>query len=734
MKAQEGALVLEILKQENNLSMSLFESAQLASTIRHYSQWPVSFTEINKFCLETNSVLNKAAKPNFSGIDLNNDLKKSGQLLWDHLLSRSVKERLKNASGHDLTLFLDEELIHIPWEILYDGQDFLCLKFNLGRLVRTREQLNPIKYRSIHSSLKMLVLANPNSDLKSAYLEGLGIKNQFDRKAKEIKIDFKSTYIDTLYVKKNLRDYDIVHFAGHCEYDDADPDRTGWVLSDGRLTALDIVALGESTSLPSLVFSNSCNSAKVSRGLVQKGYQEKTYSLASAFLFSGVRHYIGTTWKIEDPVSYIFAKEFYQQLIKGGSVGSCVRQARLALAKETAFSGLAWANYLLYGDPNFALFSKDTKAQAAKPRKKIILSKKIIRNILLGFSILALGACLYLFLPSLNPSTYFLFNQANKLFTKGKNEEVISAAAQIIARDPLFLKAYPLIADAYQRRGEPENALKYYFDYAMYSQKKQDKHHLACAYTAIGWVYQGIGEYAKAFDFYNQAITLAVETKDKLNEAVALRKLAVWYIDKEDYDKALELLTKSSEINRERQNFSAHKYNLACDYFDIGFLFSDKNDFSTAREFYRKSQQLFEQLKAKAELSDYYFNLGEIYLFEKQYQKALDCYKRGLSIDQAHNNKPSIAGDYNMIGELYMEIGNLDEAESYFNQALSIAREIKAPLEQAASYYNFGFLYKQKRQALKAREYLRQAQAIYRAKDLPAYQKIKQEFPGLDNP
>jgi len=51
----------------------------------------------------------------------------------------------------------------------------------------------------------------------------------------------------------------------------------------------------------------------------------------------------------------------------------------------------------------------------------------------------------------------------------------------------------------------------------------------------------------------------------------------VWYLDKEDPDRALELLTQSSEITGIR-NRTRYAYNLACDYFDIGLVFTDKDD------------------------------------------------------------------------------------------------------------------------------------------------------------
>jgi len=276
------------------------------------------------------------------------------------------------------------------------------------------------------------------------------------------------------------------------------------------------------------------------------------------------------------------------------------------------------------------------------------------------------------------------------------------------------------------------NAIKYYFDYIRYSEKRNNRKHLGLAYSGIGWIYYLQGEHAKAFEFYNKAITLSRQTKDKLNEAVALRRLAVWYIDKRDNDKALELLTKSSEINRERQHIYEHRYNLACDYFDTGLVFINKDDFTTAKEFYDKSAALFGKLKLKNELSDYYFNLGEICLFEKQYQKALDYYLHGLKIDQIQDNKANLASDYNMLGELYVEMDNLTQAEGFFEQAISAARQINARPELASAYNDLGLLYKQNNQKNKAREYLRQAQEIYYAIDETAYREIKQKLLELD--
>jgi tetratricopeptide (TPR) repeat protein len=732
-------LVLEVLKIDSSLKMSLFEHSDFAQTLRHYSQKKVSFNQVSDVCSEFVAILNKAKKKETADEGPLKNLKKAGEVLWDQLLTKSVKDKIRSCAGADLMLSLDEELINIPWELLYDGEDFLCLKLNVGRILRTKQLEPSPQYRSAGSRLKMLILSDPTADLQSAYKEGLAIRNTLDSRRSQLSIDFKSTKIDTLYVKKNLGDYDIVHYAGHCEYDRQDPENSGWILSDARLTCRDIMTMGESFSMPSLMFSNSCQSALASEPVLCPDYQEKTYGIASSFLFSGVRHYIGATQRIEDPVSLVYAKEFYKILRRGRSIGESVRVSRMRLVREYGLNALYWASYLLYGDPGFVLFRKPgSSAGAAQTEMPVVSWARRYRKALImaGCCIvaLAIAAGLYAWLPSVNPNNYFILHTARRDLAAGRNEKAAAIGEKLLAKNKRMIAAYPVMAEANTRMGKRALALQNYFDYAVAADRAGDFRAVAFAYSMIGWLYQQQGNFTKAFDFYQKSLEQSRNNRDRLNEAIAMRKLAVWYMDKEDNDKALELLTRSSEINRERASNPDHRYNLACDYFDLGLLFSNKDDLATAKDFYRKSLRLFERMNKRSEQSDYYFNLGEISMMEKEYVKALDHYSKGLMIDQAQNNLPSISQDYTMIGELYMEMDNLDKAEEYFNKSIELCGQINSPPEFAAASYDLGLLYKKRGRKNKAREYLRQAQEIYAVADYPGYDELKKELLSLDAP
>jgi CHAT domain-containing protein/Tfp pilus assembly protein PilF len=723
-------LILEVFKQNDALKMGLFNQGQTTPTLRHYSQVGVSFDELKHLSAEMVAVLNRKAKEQSEKDDQLKGLEKVGRLFWDHLLSRPIKEKLKNSQHLTLTLILDEELIHIPWELIFDGSDFLCLKFSLGRLVRSKGDPASLQYRDLSDSLKMLILANPNDDLRSAYAEGLSIKNQFSNKNRKVQVDFKSTYIDKHYVKKNICDYDIVHFAGHCEFDKNNAQGSGWVLSDGVFNLDDILKMGSSCSLPALVFSNACHSAQVNPYLIDTEYQRANYGMACAFLFAGVRHYIGSIRKIEDSSSLVFAKEFYTLLISGISVGDALRLSKLRLIKEYGLSSLHWVNYLLYGEPSFIFFKAASRKHL--PPKISLIHKKIILRIILAAIFTGLSVFLLFWLPKINPTKLYLYLKAESAQRQGNNHQAITLGQQIIGRDRQYLPIYPILANAYLQAGEKDTAKKYYFDYLIKSEKLNNLPHLIQAYVKLGWFYQFDGQYDKAKELYDKALDLSRKSGDRQNEALALRRLAVWHIDKSDYDLALDFLTKSAAINLENPDNFESTRNLASDYFDIGLVFANKNDFAAAKDFYAKSLKIFQRLKLANELSDCYFNLGEICLFQKQYQQALDYYQQGLKLDQQHNNQVNLACGYNMIGELYLEMEDFEEAENFFNRAAELAGRINNLPESGNANYNLGLLYKMKGRKNRAKDYWRKAQEVFRRIDPERYQEIRDELLELD--
>lgn len=357
MNKPNNPFILNLSREGEKIRISAFEKRlEEAQTLKHYEDNPISIDVIEGLCKEVVHILNRANKRGDLSPEIIKGLKKAGQTLYDELLTPKAKSALRSTTSEDLLLYIDDQLVQVPWELLFDGEAFLCLKFNMGRVVRTRQNITGIQKRTPGKSLKMLIIADPQSNLKAAYKEGIKVRDELSGKEDIIKLNLVSASTDTQYIKRNIRDFDIIHFAGHAEYDPEDPSQSGWVMSDKKLTSSDISKMAGGAPLPSLVFSNACHSGRTSEWHVAGDFEEQIYGLANAFLLSGVTHYIGTFWDILDSPSSDFAVEFYKAIAKNLSLGESVRTARKRLIEQFGEGNIIWAGYMLYGDPTYKVF------------------------------------------------------------------------------------------------------------------------------------------------------------------------------------------------------------------------------------------------------------------------------------------------------------------------------------------------------------------------------------------
>lgn len=119
--------------------------------------------------------------------------------------------------------------------------------------------------------------------------------------------------------------YDILHFAGHAEFNPKYPEESSLILHDEHITAGYIFQVV--TRPPTLAFINACSSAKTT-GIEYLETQGKLTGMTSAFLSSGVNAYIGTLWSVHDGVVAELSINFYQRVLKGESIGLALRNAK----------------------------------------------------------------------------------------------------------------------------------------------------------------------------------------------------------------------------------------------------------------------------------------------------------------------------------------------------------------------------------------------------------------------
>jgi hypothetical protein len=153
--------------------------------------------------------------------------------------------------------------------------------------------------------------------------------------------------------------FDVVHYAGHGEFDE-DRGRMGWRFDeDCILSANEIFRVRQ---VPRLVFANSCFSAATS------GHrQRQRVGLAQALFARGIKDFIGTGWEVQDDSAALFSAHFYRQVLgvvrTNGTEEVYDRSPPATLGYAMAFARRAimaqhlttWGAYQHYGQANSKL-------------------------------------------------------------------------------------------------------------------------------------------------------------------------------------------------------------------------------------------------------------------------------------------------------------------------------------------------------------------------------------------
>ncbi len=720
------SLVIDISKDDTALRMTAYEKGKSGEpTLKHYSEKVISASRISFLCESVLTILNKANKHGLVEGSLSTDLRKTGQRLFDELLSIEVKKKLKSTSSRSLIIYLDESLVQIPWELLFDGEDYLSLKFAIGRSVKTRRKSYDVKYRSASPTLKMLTLADPRGDLDSAYKEGVSLRKEIDRYKDKIHLDLRTTEVNLDYAKSNIRDCDILHYAGHANYNEENPSDSGWSLSDGELTANDIFELGASAPMPSLVFSNACQSGQTGEWKIGKEYENEIFGLANAFLLAGTRHYIGTFWRVIDDSCLIFSNEFYSQLCKGVAVGEAVRMSRLALIQKYGENSIIWASYMLYGEPSstLATYLIQEKKEPHTPAKKRALSLIIVFSLVAVLAILGVGSAALFYggmfgsvvLPGITKTSLAVmdFSNANEQkkndwLSQGitnaiSNKLSGSRGIRVIDRGNINNLWLALRADE-KSKLDNNTAIKIAKGLGANRivlgqfQKADDNLQITAKIlqTSDGEILEKVvvrGKYSEMFKLQDE-VSMAILSK--LSQRITnVDKSRIANVTKTNNVGAYELFQKASQAYNDKNYSEAIKLcenaiEIDPNYIDpiggIGKAHAAMGESDLAMEFYMRA---IEQSKKNddliRELENRYL-VSEIYLQKNYPQKALEELLSTLAIAQNVKDKAKLGYIHHSLSRAYLMLRDLERAEKYLKSCKRIAEEMHDPNLIAANH------------------------------------------------
>jgi CHAT domain len=160
------------------------------------------------------------------------------------------------------------------------------------------------------------------------------------------------------------RQYDVVHFIGHGEFDKrANQGKLVFQTKNGGRHDVDIRTLREILCGRGiqLVFLNACDTARDTHVTLNRG-------IAQALVEGGIPAVVANQYPVLDDSAVGFTDHFYWSLALGASLGEAAREARIALNYSIGHESIDWAIPVLFArDPTFRLCVRRGEVTASPP-------------------------------------------------------------------------------------------------------------------------------------------------------------------------------------------------------------------------------------------------------------------------------------------------------------------------------------------------------------------------------
>jgi tetratricopeptide (TPR) repeat protein len=283
-------------------------------------------------------------------------------------------------------------------------------------------------------------------------------------------------------------------------------------------------------------------------------------------------------------------------------------------------------------------------------------------------------------------STYVIGNQRKSL------EYYKEALHPLRAADDKAGEAADLdiIGGVYELLNEKSIALDYY-DQALHVYReirnKDARFAEVQILSRIGLIHNLVGTKSKALGFLDQALIISRDIGNwRSAEALALNNIGVIHKTTNDYQNALVYFNKVIallESNPDKEIEASTVNNLGAVYDDLG-------DKQQALIYCNKALSLYQEIKSERGQAMTLNNIGEIYYSMARKEEALKYYDQALALWKDQATKARVL---NNIGKAYDDLRNRERARKYYEEALSLTKRIGDKSTEATILSNMGIAY-----------------------------------------
>ena len=219
-------------------------------------------------------------------------------------------------------------------------------------------------------------------------------------------------------------------------------------------------------------------------------------------------------------------------------------------------------------------------------------------------------------------------------------------------------------------------------------------------YGKLGTAYYFSNDFTSAIDYYDKALTLAKEMKNKNGECTIYGNLGSSYLKAGEYEKAIECSTKALRISQAIGNKRDESINNG----NLGSIYQCLGDYPRSLEYHKRSLEINKELTDFGGEAHDYNIIGDVFKSLGESEKAIEFYERATLLKGRIGDRRGECDSADRLAGLCLSIGKFKKAESYQLRALEISRENGDRVEQRRHESNLGSLYDSLGEYTKAKE------------------------------
>ncbi len=209
------------------------------------------------------------------------------------------------------------------------------------------------------------------------------------------------------------------------------------------------------------------------------------------------------------------------------------------------------------------------------------------------------------------------------------------------------------------------------------------------SFNQMGIINGIMSNYSTALNYFNQALALYKEIKNRIGISNVLGNIGIIYMNQSNFAKALEFYFEALKIDEEIGNKEAVGKHLS----NIGIIYYNQGEFKKALDHYFKALKMAENSGKVNKTSNILGNISIVYIDMGELDKALEYSHRALKLAENTKNKNAIGTHLGNLGNIYYKQQKYSEALEHYFKALKINKELENKTNIVANLGNIGAVY-----------------------------------------